>query len=243
MLDQDIGKNPTNYRCIHSVYPEIILEKVLKFKLKSKSGVAVFLGTCNGEKRIIKWHQGRKYPKKRRTALEEQEFYLWLHKQGCTTAKVYPGYKLAGENVLVMESLHPLREGSEDPVRMGLDVLHQLQYIHERCVHSGIKPDNILRVDGNPNYRYLLIDFGSISSHRMKDGYLRKSYPVDWAVQDRHIPNQITYPEHDYMELARTLKALARNSKEKKIFKKFTKMANHKVGYQPLFDYLLNLHP
>ncbi len=256
MLPSDLKENPQNYRCIHkadksgSTLPKIRLVKTIKFNMKEGRGVAVFIGMMGkeGKKVVVKWHVGRKDHDGRSSDIREEEnFYFWLHSVGCETAEVYLGYHLvlsSGKSVrvLAMEYLKPLENGREDPFRVGLDILDQLGYIHKKCAHSGIKPDNILRIpDDDRKYKYLLIDFGSVSSTKYKDGYLRRSWPVGWSVQDRKESDQITYPYHDYVELGITLRHLSRDNEERKIFKAFTDMAAEGASRKALVKYLRDL--
>lgn len=219
MLPLDLEDNPGKYHCKKGSI-SFPLTKTLKFKIGSKRGVGVFEGVMGKEPVIVKWHQGRK------NATDELEFYQWLGKK-VPAAQVYPGWTLEGEEVLVMEKLVPLGEIKPDPVKLGVDVLKQLKRVHQRCVHNGIKPDNIMYRSRDDTY--LLIDYGSIADQKLNLGFERKSWPVGWSSQPRKISDQATYFDNDLIELSLTLKSLSRNKKEKKLFDKML----HKIvkGY------------
>lgn len=211
-LPSDIGKHPERYHCVKGDHV-LPLTATLKYNMKTKGGVAVFVGRMGDTDVVVKWHRGR------RSSREEEEFYLWLRgKTSCP--EVYPGWTLQGDHVLVMEKLQPLNDKA-DPVKIGLDLLKQLKVIHKRCVHNGIKPDNITYRETTDEY--LLIDHGSIADTRLEDGYLRKSWPSGWSSQPRKVPNQVTYPVNDLYELCTTLKSLSRTRKERRLFKKALK--------------------
>jgi hypothetical protein len=211
MLSPDIGTNPQSYYCVNG-NKRIQLTNTLKFKLSTKRGVAVFEGKMDDQDVVVKWHQGRK------TALDELHFYQWLQGK-TTTAKVYSGWKLEGEDVLVMEKLISLNDKQHiDPKRIGVDILGQLKAIHKRCVHNGIKPDNIMYRPSDD--KYLLIDFGSIADNPLGDGFERKSWCVGWSSQPRKVSNQSTYPDNDLYELCVVLRQLARDKKERELFNK-----------------------
>jgi hypothetical protein len=212
MLPNELGKDPGKYVCKKG-NETIQLTKTIKFKKRDKKGVAVFFGKMGDREVVVKWHRGRK------SSEDEENFYLWL-KGRVPCAEVFPGWYLEGERVLVMEKLQPIGKDS-DPIKIGLDILKQLKVIHKRCVHNGIKPDNI--VYKRDIDKYLLIDYGSIADTKLDSGYERKSWPVGWSSQPRKVSSQVTYPENDLIELAITLKSLARNKLEKKLFEKMLK--------------------
>lgn len=225
---------------------KVQLHSIIKLNLKK---VIVLAGSWNGKEVIVKWSRHNK---------KETKIYKHLAEKGCPTIKIYTGFKMYIEDcsdgpersVLVMDKLSLLDKGREDPFELGLDILYQLKFIHKFCVHSGIKPDNILKnTNGrstsfesgykffsHPGYsevsdsimskgrecRYILMDFGSVSDEKGKrGGYYRHSWPVGWSSQDRKEKGQEAYPFHDYVELGTTLIFLSRNDKEKRKMKKF----------------------
>lgn len=108
-----------------------------------------------------------------------------------------------------MEELDPL-DAKDDPYQVGIAILIQLQYLHQFAVHSGIKPDNIMkRYRSSTDLSYFLIDFGGTTTERLGYGYRRWLHSPEWTSQNRHVKNQITTPKNDFLELGFTMKSLS----------------------------------
>ena len=95
---------------------------------------------------------------------------------------------------------------TDDYKEVARQIIPQLQHIHSFGVHSGIKPDNIMKRMGTPK-EYYLIDFGGSSMERQDDGYIRYSHSYRWTTQDQDSGDP-TYPKQDLLELTFTLKFL-----------------------------------
>lgn len=237
MLPESIELNPTNYICVSSQHT-IKIRKTLKFKQSARRGVGVFKGIRDdGLEVVVKWHLS----KRGNTITDEENAYLVIAKNGCETIRVHQGYTLRCKSdpsinikVLVLDYLKQL-PSKVDVRRLAYDILHQLQFIHPYCIHSGIKPDNMLRAPPNSKYKYLLIDMGSISSQPHKrGGYIRTSWSPKWTCQERSVDNQQTLPIHDLIELGTTLKSLCISTQDRKIVRRYIKLVNKGKGVADL---------
>ena len=159
------------------------------------------------------------YRSEERSIDYELECYSKLRKLGCPVPWFSSNFTFMGQRVLIMQSLLPCRHkldckggkcaGCTDWVRLALDVLDQLKYLHQFGVHCDLKPDNIMMVPENPYgkhpklpYRYVIIDYGGTAVKKTSGGYYRftrnpkfTSQPKD--AKDRHYCT----PWHDLIEL------------------------------------------
>jgi len=161
--------------------------------------------------------------------------------------RIYEGYTISLNGqvypVIGMEELAPLSD-NENLTLLGCQVIDQLKPLHRFCVHSGIKPDNILKRRTDYGVEYVLMDFGSVSDieSKQKGWYYRRSWPVGFSSQKRKEKNQVTNKYHDFVELGNTLMQLSSNKSEYMKMKKFRDMALNERSSHELKEYLKSLY-
>jgi hypothetical protein len=132
---------------------------------------------------------------------------------GIPTHIIYPGFKLWGEDIMVMEQLQPL-DKTDKWNDVAKDLLPSLNILHQFAVHSDIKPDNImkrLKPQQNvtlPIWEYILIDIGDMSTVKEEWGYSRNCHSPNWTSQVCE-SDQITSWKHDLLELCYTLNSIS----------------------------------
>jgi len=161
-------------------------------------------GIFKGEKVMVKvYFRTDKIDDQTKNTSYEINMYKQLKKVRCPIPHFDTRYIFWGLPCLVMEKLEPLNQ-TDKPYKIAIDVLKQLKYFHQIGVHSGIKPDNIMR---KKNGKYLLIDYGGSTIEPLRHGYKRISWSPRWTCQNREY-NQVTTYKHDLIELGYTIKAL-----------------------------------
>lgn len=164
----------------------------------------VMKGIFKGEKVMVKvYFRTDKSDDLTKNTSYEINMYKQLKKIRCPIPHFDTRYLFWGLPCLVMEKLEPLNQ-TDKPYKIAIDVLKQLKYFHQIGVHSGIKPDNIMR---KKNGTYLLIDYGGSTIEPLRHGYKRISWSPRWTCQNREY-NQVTTYKHDLIELGYTIKAL-----------------------------------
>ena len=115
--------------------------------------------------------------------------------------KIYGGYK-----IMVIEKLQPISK-EDDVQQLGIQILDQLQHLHEIGCHSDIKPDNILKRVTNSGTKFFLIDMGLIARKRYvyknkskSYGYIREGFTPSFTSQIEWYISIIT-PKYDLVEL------------------------------------------
>lgn len=151
---------------------------------------------------VIKWYSSGK-----RDTTEEIKIYEKLKSVGCPLPKFWSSFEFWNNPILVLERLISLDE-TDDYRRIGRDILKQLYYIHQVCIHNDIKPDNIMKTTQRERSKYLLIDYGGVAQEKLGQGFRRRLWSPRWTCQPRGISNQVTTPWHDFYELGSTLRAI-----------------------------------
>lgn len=208
---------------------KVILDKILtKGKIKR---VCLIRGTLinpidkkDPSQVIVKWYQ---------SSHKDTSFEISMYKQLRARHSYVPWFSsrfvLFASPVLIMKPL--LSVGPEDnEFEMGAQILEQLKAVHNICIHSDIKPPNIMKEEQDveetllgdirktkphgkeKTYRYILIDYGGVSTERMPDhgefAFRRAVWSPKWTSQEPHKKNQVTYPYHDFIELGFTMKSI-----------------------------------
>jgi serine/threonine protein kinase len=173
---------------------------------------------------VIKWVSGTT-----RTIQEEMNTLDKLSKNNVTLPKYRTDFLFMGKPVLFEELLKPV-DGSENALIVGITILEILKNMHKLCVHSDIKPDNILKKDNNTIY---LIDFGGVSFSKLEYGYRRRCWSSKWTSQHKK-SNQITTAKHDLVELGHTIRGLQLMKKNKRISTESIRDMKH----EPMITYM-----
>lgn len=176
------------------------------FKIDGNCKMFKGIEVLTGRKVIVKDYFNKKRGKD--TSLEIDVY----RKLNCPPPIIDPDYLLWGRPVLVMEVMEPLNAKRDDYREVGKAVIKQLQKLHKFCVHTDLKPDNIMRHPESGEY--YLIDYGGISyvKNRDKNGkffYNRRCFSPLWQSQS-HIRHEKTpvYPKQDLLELGFAMKHL-----------------------------------
>lgn len=157
-----------------------------------------------GKRVVAKWFRCQE-----RTVEEESSNYERLKSLGCPLPFFSTRYRLWNEPLLLLEKLEPLGE-KEDYLRLGREILQQLEHLHTFGVHNDIKVNNIMKRGEN----YLLIDYGGVATKPFLYGYLRWTWSEKWTCQKFHGKKQVTTAKHDFIELGYTMNALENLSLE-----------------------------
>lgn len=113
-------------------------------------------------------------------------------------------FQIYGYKTLVLEKLKPISR-SDNFSKVGIQIIDQLQKLHQFACHSDIKPENILKDDKG---KYYLVDLGDISDTVLNYGYIRRAFTPLFTSQVRY--NQtITTPKYDLLELGFVLNFLS----------------------------------
>lgn len=175
----------------------------IKKLLTTHKNTVVLVGKYNDKSVIIKYYKSEK-----RDTTYEMSIYKRLDKMGCKLPWYSTKFLFMGSKVLVMEKLYKI-DKHDDIYSMGKSVVSQLSYLHRFAIHNDIKPGNIMKRKNDSGsedkYSYFLIDFGGVSTEKMKYGYRRWIWTASWTCQPRGQKDQISTPKHDFIELAYTL--------------------------------------
>lgn len=174
---------------------------------------------------IVKWYQSGK-----KDTTFEVSAYRRLRSMGAVIPWFSSSFWIFNSPVLVLKPLESV--GPEDnEFEMAAQILENLIIVHQICIHSDIKPPNIMKEEiaiediedksilsqirktqppgkNGKVYRYLLIDYGGISTEKLKYGYRRAVWSPKWTSQKAHVPNQVTTPVNDFIELGYTMKTI-----------------------------------
>lgn len=194
-------------RWLHKLYCyNDIGEKInLKKMIQTDDHVRVMFGEMKGRPVVVKWYKSEK-----RDTTYEIATYRRLRDMGCPVPWFSARFEMWGEPVLVMEKLQNL--GSTDnPYKMGSEVIRQLKFLHTFGIHCDIKPGNVMKkvtkgMDGIDNVQYYLIDFGGVAKEKIQGGYRRWIWSPRWTCQKSHQKQQVCTPYHDFVELGFTMR-------------------------------------
>lgn len=186
--------------CYNDIGEIITLNKIIQ----KTDHVRVMFGTLNGRTMVVKW-----YGSEKRDTTFEMENYRQLRDIGCPVPWFSAKFEILGEPVLVMEKLSNLGS-SDNPYRMGMDVLGQLKFLHTFGIHCDIKPGNVMkRSEGKDGgTKYYLIDYGGVAKDKMSGGYRRWVWSGKWTSQKAHEKHQVCTPYADFVELGFTMRAI-----------------------------------
>lgn len=151
---------------------------------------------------IVKWYQN-----KRRDTSYEIGIYNKLKELGCPVPWFSSTYEFWNTPVLVIEELQPLGK-EDDEFVVAVEVLNQLQYLHQVAVYNNMKPADIVKrvVDGKTTY--FLIDYGGVATQKLEHGYRRWCWTPKWTSQTPHEKDQVTTAKNDFLELGSVIKTL-----------------------------------
>lgn len=167
-------------------------------------------GDGNSYKVAVKWYNGHRY-----TTQHEIDMYKRIKALNKRTLPwVSCSYRLWGEPVLVMNLLTVL-DASDHEVDVGVAILQHLKTIHKVCIHSDIKPDNILKDVRRGPPQYYLIDMGASSPHsdRGPEGHARHVHTKDYLHPGTKSHTNV---RTDLWELLYSLKAIQLRRTEKR---------------------------
>lgn len=163
-------------RCYHNINDDsyILLSGVLRESHDENKGTTVVVlegdlighhGSDIAYKVAVKWYQGQMY-----TTKHEMEMYRAIKKINKNALPwISLSYTLWNQPVMVTKMLTTL-DASDNEINVGIDCLERLKTIHDVCIHSDIKPDNIMKdIDG----KYYIIDMGASSVTKTKRGHKR----------------------------------------------------------------------
>lgn len=201
----------------------------LEHVLATHKNTVVLLGTHNNQKVVIKYYKSNK-----KDTAHEIDIYAKLQKMGCNLPWFSKQFMILGQPVLVMERLSKINK-RDDIYKIGNAVIEQLSYLHRFGLHNDIKPDNIMKKKVGDRYEYYLIDYGGVSTEKMRYGYHRWIWTEKWTCQKKGEHNQISTPKHDFIELAYTLNYI-HNECNKENFKNICSNCLGKY-----YDYVLTL--
>ncbi len=183
--------------------------------IKEGESVKVMEGTMDGIPVVVKSLISRKH-----CIRDEMSVYVRLKKAGCPVPWFSTSFYFWGQPVLVLEKLEPLSP-YDDEIQLGVQIIEQLEYVHDFGCHSDIKPQNIMkrvpehygRIGRNKKYKsqdieYFLIDYGGVAEEPLKKGYKRWIWTRKWTSQEPHQPNQVVTMTNDFVELAYVMRAI-----------------------------------
>lgn len=151
-----IMKIPKQLHCYHrSNNKTITLAGTIRESLDHGRGVVVMEGRLEGYKSplVVKWYQGDTFDIRHEIAM-----YNAIGSLDHTILPWFSGsYTVWTDPVLVMELLTIL-DDTDHENDVGISVLNKLKLIHRVCIHSDIKPSNIVKRADTGNY--YLIDYG-----------------------------------------------------------------------------------
>lgn len=176
----------------------ITFNKVLKTGKHAK----VAEGLYRDRPVIIKWYQSNK-----RDITYELNIYKKLKDIGCDVPWFSGHYNFWGHKVMILEKLSPLCQ-YDDELKLGVQIIQQLHYLHKFAIHCDIKPQNIMKRQTGNKCNYLLIDFGGVAIEHLSYGYRRWLWSPKWTSQKAHQPDQVVTQKNDFIELGYTMKAI-----------------------------------
>ena len=169
--------------------------------IKKKRHAVIVEGTYNARRVVVKYYE--KDDKGFDTNFEIN-IYKKLHKLGSKLPWYSDKFMILNKRVLVIEKLEKL-DKTDNINKIGTSIVAQLSYLHTFAMHNDIKPDNIMKKTIDGKREYFLIDYGGVSIEKFCCGYRRRIWTEDWTCQKKGEHDQLTYPKHDFTELAITL--------------------------------------